>query len=550
MPIKILFFLLCFFVSSIGIGQTYVQWPISTQKLTGNYGELRPNHFHVGLDFSDETKMNQSVFAVKSGYVSRIKVSPYGYGKVLYVSHYDGMLSVYAHQSKFNDSIEAFVKREQLKNYSYEIELFPSKNEIQINQGDIIGYMGNTGGSTGPHLHFELRDVVTEIPLNPLRIYTLQDTIKPVCNAIAIFDLSDSLRSQIYKTVKVKMKRDSIFPENDSIVLNKSILGFGFSGFDKETFDGNPNNIYEAKLFYDKELIYHHQLNYIAFDFANFINEFSIEINRQKFQKCFVPKIYPKDLYRVIRNKGILELKDTLFHLLRFEFTDEAGSMNFLQIYVKTQQFSNYKWYNPESVNYFDCTRATSHSAKTFTIEMQPNSVYNNGLINVVDEFDSKGKVSVLVSGTHMRIPGKIIFKINNKLLKNGSKLVIRNNNSVYVPKTNGNNGECSFKSLGTIELLTDTTAPKIKTQITLKKLKKNIGTANHISFYVNDNLSGVGKYNLFLNNNWVIAEYDAKANLITYFFDNETPLGEIKFLLTVQDKVGNTGVFKLNLKR
>ena len=550
MPNKIAFALLYFLVPIFALAQSYAQWPLGHVKLTGNYGELRPNHFHAGIDFSGEQGVNQPIYAVKSGYVSRIKISPYGYGKVLYITHYDGKLSVYAHQSRFNDSLENYVKREQMRQLSYEVELFPAMNELQIKEGELIGFMGNTGGSTGPHLHFEIRDEITEIPLNPLLIYKLTDTIKPVCTGLAFFDLSDSLSFTLLKAIKIKAKRDSLYGVTDSVVLNSSIIGLGFNGYDKEVANGNPNNIYEAKLYVDSQLVYHHQLNYLPFDLANYINEFSVEINKQKFQKCFTPEIYPGYLYKHLLNKGRIELKDTLYHLMRFEFKDEYGTANDLRFYVKTKQIKTYKATAVKAKNFLNCRNTYLYSSPTFTLELPAKSVYNNGIISIINNYEKQRSITVSMPNTNMRSPGKITLKLSKTQMDLAAKLVVKNNSSSIIPKVNGASLESNFKSFGKIEVLVDTVSPRLKTQVPLKKLKKTFSYADHISFRVSDNLSGIDKYNLYVNDKWVIAEYDAKSDLIHYYFDANTPTGDVNFLLTVQDRVGNTGVLKLTLKR
>lgn len=529
--------------------QTYTTWPLNHVKLTGNYGELRPNHFHAGLDFSSEMGENQAIFAVKSGYISRIKVSPYGYGKVIYLSHYDGNISVYAHQSRFNDSLENYVKREQYKQMSYEVELFPDINDIIIKEGELIGFMGNTGGSTGPHLHFEIRDEITEIPINPLLVYKLVDTIKPVCNGIAIYNLNDSLNPYLLKTIKVKNKKDSLFFEKDTIQLNNSIIGLAYSGFDCEVPKGNQNTIYDTKLFLDSVLVYHHQLNYLSFDYANYINEYASEINQQKFQKCFVPEIYPYDLFKTINSKGRIELKDTLIHEFKLVFTDEWGTFNTLKFHVKTKQINPYKTIT-STANFYNCRKNYVYSTKTNTITLPPKSVYNHGEVRLQDKFETTYSINFSIPNTTMRSAGNWQFVIPEKWLSLSQKVVVKNNTSTLIPKVNGAVANCNFKQFGKLELTIDTVAPKIKPQLPIKKLKAGLKKADHISFKISDSLSGVGKYFVYVNDKWVIAAYDAKSDMLTYTFDSSTPTGELNIIVSVEDKTGNISTLKLNLVR
>lgn len=530
--------------------QSYTTWPVTVNGLTGNYGELRPNHFHAGLDFPKDTHRVVIVKAVKSGYVSRIKVSSTGYGKAIYLTHYDGKLSVYAHQERFNDSLSSFVKKAQLRLKCNEVELFPGKDELYVKEGEVIGYMGNTGGSTGPHLHFELRDEITEIPLNPLKIYTLQDTVLPRIKGIAFFNLRDSLAPQFIQTIQVKNKKDSLFCPIDTMKLNASVLGLAFSGFDTEKDKGNPNNIYEAKIFLDDTLYYHHQLNFIPFDKANYVNEFCFEWEKKKYQKCFLPAIYPADMYLHSKNKGRIVLKDTFIHKVSVIVSDEAGNQNQVLFYVKATKTDFFQAANENRKDFVNCRKGMIYSASNYTISIPPSGIYNDGYMKIIDNFISKKMVKLEMPFTNMRLPGTFIAKLkeNEKVLY--SKIVLKNEGSVSVPKINGELAEYTFKNFGNLELLMDTIGPVIKPAIPLKKLLIKIKKAENISFKLSDNLSGIAQYHMFLNGTWVIAEYDAKNNLLNYNFDESTPTGEITFLVTAIDKCGNSAACKLQLTR
>ena len=148
--------------------QDYFQSPLEIPLiLSGTFAELRSNHFHSGLDIKTQQQSGLKVMAAASGFVSRIKVSHFGYGKALYITHPNGYTTVYAHLQNFNPEIDAYIKHRQYKNESYEIELFPKAGELLVNNGDIVAYSGNTGGSGGPHLHFEIRNK-QEHPMNPM----------------------------------------------------------------------------------------------------------------------------------------------------------------------------------------------------------------------------------------------------------------------------------------------------------------------------------------------------------------------------------------------
>jgi murein DD-endopeptidase MepM/ murein hydrolase activator NlpD len=155
---KVLKLIICL---SLLTGSLYAQtyaWPLDSPLIiTGNYGELRPNHFHAGLDFSTGGKLNQSVYATASGYISRIKISSVGYGKSIYVTHPNGVTSVYAHLNSFVKKIADLVVNTQYQNKSFEIDINLKPTDLIVSQKELLGFSGNTGNSTAPHLHFELR---------------------------------------------------------------------------------------------------------------------------------------------------------------------------------------------------------------------------------------------------------------------------------------------------------------------------------------------------------------------------------------------------------
>ncbi len=550
------FILVLFFITALSFSQeNEYRWPLDSPRvITGNYGELRPNHFHAGLDFSTNNLMNLPVYATESGYVSRVKISSVGYGKSVYITHPNGKVSVYCHLNSLNPALTELVKKEQYAKKYYEVEIFPKPKTIQIKKGELFALSGNTGNSTGPHLHFEIRDEKTEMPLNPLQFFEVNDTILPIIQNIAFYSLADTTDPKFLISSPVKkLKNDSLFVTRDSIILKNSILGFAFSAFDQLVPKGNSNNVFSANLFFDGRLIYSHSLDSISFDDARYVNEFSesVELSKKetiKLQKCFLPTLYPPGFYDNCFNKGRILLFDTNYHNIKLVVFDESANERAIQLYVKTRNFNYYS----KAINsdvFVDCTRDFMISKNKLQIYIPAKTLYHSTGLIFENTVESTGKLIILPSEANLRSTSIVGFEVPQKLLKNKTKLILKSGSSTFYPINNKDSVFYSVRNFGWFQLETDTVAPKVKTKLTSAQILK-VKKWETFMFVINDELSGVYKYNLYINDKWVIGEYDAKSDQLTYHFDTDTPPGDLPFKLEVEDRVGNKTVFEYFLKR
>lgn len=542
-----------FFLSFVyARSQSSYCWPVDSPRvITGNYGELRPGHFHSGLDFSTNGKINYAVYSIEEGYVSRIKVSSVGYGKSVYVTHKDGKVSVYAHLNSYNPSIGAVVKKEQYAKQSYDIEIFPKPFSIKIKKHEYVGLSGNTGASTGPHVHFEIRDGQTETPLNPLEYFDIADTITPTITEVGFYNLSDTCSPKYLHSVRVEKSKTGDWKiKKDSIILKQGILGFAFSGYDQYVDKGNTNNIFAAKVYFDDRLIYAHTLNHIDFSDQRYVNEFSELVEKTKkdivmFQKCFVPTLFPLNLYDSYKNKGRILLTDTNFHKIKLAVNDENGNERVIEFYFKTRKLNYYSKPSINSDVKVNCKEDFMIAKNKLQIFIPANTLfYSTGLI-FENTIESTGKLIILPTDANLRTTSIVGFEVPQKYKRNKSKLVLKSGSSVIPPIVNRDSVFYSVKNLGWFLIDQDTVSPKIKAVLTAAEFKK-LKKTESISFNISDNLSGVFKYNLFLNDAWILGEYDAKSDLITYVFDENTPKsGALNFRLEVEDRVGNKAMLE-----
>ena len=276
-------------------------WPTEIGKpITSTFGEFRRTHFHGGIDIGTGNQTGFRVYAARDGYVSRIRVSANGYGKMLHVRHTDGYYTTYAHLEKFNVEIDARVKREQLKleRYPVDIECLPS--EFPVAKGDIIAYSGETGTGT-PHLHFEIRDENFE-PINPFLCPALitNDNIPPAVKKIAIRPLGDqSLVNASFRpqTFNLKMIRNGVYKLTSPIHMTGEV-GFAIDVRDQSNGSSFRHSVYRNRLFIDDRLLYAVQLDRapaaMAHEIALYYDWDLLNSGRGRFEKLYVDS--PNDL--------------------------------------------------------------------------------------------------------------------------------------------------------------------------------------------------------------------------------------------------------------
>ena len=305
--------------------------------LSGTFGELRSNHFHAGIDIKTQGQSGLKVYAIADGYISRIKVSPWGYGKAIYITHDNGYSSVYAHLMRYTGAIQDYVISSQYKNQSYDIELFPTKNELRVKKGEIIGLSGNTGSSAAPHLHFEIRNSQNQYPQNGLQFgFDITDNIPPVIKELKVYSKSK-------KTVIDGDYEDKLYQVKGSgknYYIDKTIEISGLYALGVNTYDllnkaKNKNGVYSIEVLLDSQLIYSHTMKEFGFHETRYINshlDYSEKVtNKRKLHKCFLEPNNKLSIYDYVANKGIIKPKnDTQKVVIRVkDVYENVSELNF-----------------------------------------------------------------------------------------------------------------------------------------------------------------------------------------------------------------------------
>lgn len=526
---------------------------------SGTFGELRTNHFHSGLDFRTEQREGLSVFAAADGYVSRIKVSSFGYGTVLYIDHPNGYTTVYAHLSAYADKIESYVRAKQYEKKSFEIELFPKRDEIKVTKGELVGLSGNTGGSGGPHLHFEVRDTKTEWVINPLLFgldKKMEDKKAPSFHGLLAYPLSsDAVVDESAKpvTVNVKMQADGTYLADK--ILAKGKIGIEISATDKSTGSVGNNGIYKMETFYNGTPGFGYTFNTFAFNEGRYINNFidypKYYYTGQRFQKLFYRTPYPFSMIKGNTTNGQIEVKPGETQNYRIVVSDYHGNKTTINGSIeysdKPAVVTEVKNITPYLVK---ATNDNNYSKNNISVFVPANSFYEDFYMDL-DVKDSILYINNESVPVHTPITVSFDVKGMSKEVLQKTFIATFNEKKLSYNASVVEDGRMSakVKTLGNYKLAQDYNPPKIYSPSFTpgKWLTKN----KQFNLKVSDDRSGIATIDAWLNGKWILMHYDYKTRVIFHnFSDGVVDEGRNDLKVTVTDNVGNSATFETHFFR
>ena len=547
-------FLLSFSLISLSIfSQTNYHSPLNFELLlSGTFGELRGSHFHTGIDIKTEGVEGQKVFSIADGYVSRIKVSTWGYGKAIYITHPDGNTSVYAHLKEFNKEIEKYVNEQQYKKENFEIQLFPSKEKFPIKRGEVIALSGNTGGSGGAHLHFEIRNTKSEHPINPLQFnFDITDNIQPTIVGIKIYPHQNSSVNNKNESVKYSLtkKGNNYSVNSKQIIKVNGDISFSISTYDKLNGAYNKNGVYSIKLFIDNNLIHHFLADELSFSEKRFLNahiDYSeYTESKTKYNRCFNLPYNKLSNYKTNVNDGIFNFIDSLTHKIRFEVEDFEGNKSEVNFEVQSQSTSP-EFETEDSGDGFLYNQANVYKNLKFEAHLEKYSLYEDCNVHYSLGIKTDNTLSEIHNFMSSSIPihKNYVLSIKEKIAKNiTDKVYIAkvNDNGTFTYKGNSWRGSflsAKVREFGNFTIISDTVNPIIL-GVNVKD-GKNISSQTTIKCTIEDKESGISFYRGEINGKWILMEYDYKKNLLTYKIPSDFEKGKHTLTVVVKDRMGN----------
>jgi hypothetical protein len=520
-------------------------------EVSSNFGQIRPNHFHAGIDVRT-TKIGIPIIAVSDGYISRIRISKAGYGNVLYITHTDGRMSVYAHLDKFITEIEKYAINKQFEAKEFELTDYPDSTLFPVLKGQIIAWSGNSGRSFGPHLHFEIRNAQNDLPYNPeLFGFKASDDIAPEIKNLYLYPLESN--SSVNNSSSVFSQK--IFYRNGKYYLKNSIevsgdIGLGVFAFDKINTSKNPQAIYKMKVFKDDSLIFQYINNEISFEESSQINSFIDFENYTKFRdkiiKCYVEPGNTLGIYKNLINRGVMRFYDNELHKIKIVMQDFSKNSTTFSFEVKSvkpklkkqEKIVDLLKYDIENYIVYENFRAIIPINSLFKNYQKQfyeySSIYYDSDVYILqNEFiPLKSEISVAVkTNKPVDIEKTLIVNISQNKI---SPLETYYFDNFFVAKS---------KKFGSYALMQDTIPPLIKS-LTIPE-NTDLTNINEINFTISDEFSGLKNYYAELDGNFILLQYDYNTNLLKYSFDKNIAQNiNHTLIITATDKKNNKAVF------
>jgi len=535
--------------------------------VSGSFGEVRPNHFHSGLDLATNGKTGYRVYSSDDGFVARIKVSPVGYGKAVYIQHPNGYTTVYGHLQRYSKRIDSLVRHRQYENKSYSIELFFKKDEIPIKKGEVIAYTGNTGSSGGPHLHYEVRKTASQKPMDPLLFrHDVEDDVNPKILGLKIYPLDSGSRVEgkdKSKYLQVVYYDKQYHPKGQKIIKASGEIGLGIQVLDYLSGSWRKCGVRSIELLVDSDRVFKSDLSTFSFAETRYVNSLMDYAEKRHsgkvIQKSFVEPNNRLSIYKELKNKGVIDLKPGEEHNVKYIVKDAAGNESVMAFKLKGVEYPAGQPASDDEdrMQMISWDKPFTFESSGAAIKINSRSLYRDEPFYFEVEHDSTPFLSPVYIIGRDDIPVQKYFTVSinvpdtvtihrNKLLIAG---VTTRGKAYYIGGEYGDGKETArTRNFGKFTLYYDTIPPVVRLYKAPSSL--NYRSRKTIGVKIYDNMSGIKDYNCYIDGRWVLFEYDSKFYRLTgykEYFPKFNP-GKHELKIVVTDDRGNKTEKKYNI--
>ncbi|HTC01598.1 MAG TPA: M23 family metallopeptidase [Ferruginibacter sp.] len=534
----------------------YFQWPVDAKiALAANFGELRLNHYHMGLDCKTDQVQNKRVFAAADGYIAKVKIEPSGFGRCIYINHPNGLTTVYAHLNNFNPALEKYVTEQQYKLQSWQIFIDIPADLFPVKKGQFIAYSGSTGGSEGPHTHFEIRDTKTDKVLNTLLFgFPITDNIPPDVLRLAVYDRSISTYEQTPRIYSLRKVNGVYIPPASLLIEHTDKVSFAITAYDRYIGSTHQNGVYQAVLYDNEKPVVGFDIDSISYDQTRDVNA-HIDYKLKNSGGPYVQHLsrlpgYNESIYKEINGDGVIDIGDDSLHQIKIAVIDAYGNTSYVKFSVRgtasdkgkdildSSRIENPNEFLPGCINVFEnneiafyLTEKSLYDSIRFTYKVLPANS-SDGVSDIFELYN--GDVPM-----HGYFPIKIKSNVSDSFK---DKIVMERywgtKKEFAKADDEGNSWYRSdFRDFGYFKLLLDTIPPTIKPLGFYDGM--NCAGVHRLAFSVTDNSKDIKSFRAELDGNWLRFTNDKNLAYI-YDFDEHCSRGSHVLKIIAEDLVGN----------
>lgn len=548
-----LFLLTVLTASSQKYPQNYFIYPIGIPvSLSANFGELRTNHYHMGIDIRTQQRENLRILAAADGYISRILVSHTGYGNMLMIKHPNGMETLYGHLNDFNAQLMKYLEAKQYKDKSWAQDFRPPEGLFPVKKGDFIGYSGNTGGSAGPHLHFEIRDAVTNNGLNPMLFgLGIADNMRPEIYGLYYYD-------RRYSTYQASAQRISLSGNigtvsGGTVKTGSPSVSFGYHGEDKTSASSFKFGIYKAVLYVDDNEEITSVLNDIPFDQQRYMNA-GIDYKRKLQGGPYIEhlSILPGNKLDIFSGSGdgVVDLSDGQPRKIKIVLEDTKGNATTINFTMQHDPALRKELTFPKNLATVYPGRPGRLNTPSGEFIYSPNAFYDYFNFDMKEITSSGISNTIKLDNSYIPIHDEYSIGIKTKDVSAKDKTVMQLISGSYKALDKGLwDGDVMighFNRLGNVTLVKDETKPVISVGNVKEGMIVKNGSILRMS--ASDNLGTIRNFNVYADGQWLL--FKRKGNTFTYKVDDNMPKGKSKLVVSVEDVAGNKAVREFNINK
>ena len=530
--------------------QKYFRNPMNIKmELVSNFGELRTNHWHMGLDIRTQQRENLPVYAAADGYIATVSVGAWGFGRAIYINHPNGLTTLYAHLNNFEPKLHQWVIDQQYQQQSWETRIDLAPHLFPVKKGDLIAYSGNTGGSQGPHVHFEIRDTESGKCLNPLLFnFPIPDAVPPQLIRLAMYDRNKNTYAQSPQLLALKkVGAHYTLAAAPSITVGSNKLSFALGAVDRFTGVTNPNGIYSARIELDGLLQSEFILDSIDYNETRYMNA-HIDYRYKAAGGAYLQHLsrLPGDTTRVYTptsTNGVIELNDTKPHEITITVQDAAFNTSRLKFNVQYNPALAPKAYTPPASQLVP-GEVNVYEGEGFELYTTEYSVYDTVNVSFTKAASTTAASPLFTFASHT-IPihdsVTVRLRVDNITPEDQDKIIIRNvaGTRITIAKGAYKDGwvTAKFRQLGTFQAFVDNEPPTINAPGAGSVI--DLSRATRLVFTPKDNFKELKNFRAELDGQWLLFTNDKGANYI-YRFDKYFTLGTHTLKVSIEDEAGN----------